>query len=401
MYTDVYKKKYNQISGIILALFITTNLYKIYLPNVFGVDLTLLLAVFCCFVIMLDLYFFKDIKSKYLIFAWSMVCFFYLFSYLYTPSISYSRQKLIEILVFNTLIICTSIIVFNSEEGIKYFHKIIVAFGLVLLSSLIFSYNISNINGLIYVLRLNYLVYSRHLLLVSIICMAKYLAISNLKMKAVYILLSMLCFYGILISGARSTAIFLVLILLVFFNYNFKKTHSFYMIIIFLFIAGFLVGTSNLNVGEVAIERIKTIDKNNDTYSRANYLKVSFDIFKDKPFFGGGVGSYPIYFNNIDEEDYPHNIIMEVIDETGLVGFSAFFFMLILVIIKVKNRLEIYRKKKEYEMSFYEISLLLYIVMMVLFSSIGSARVMYSSITILYCGGISSSKNSNYLKHKN
>jgi O-antigen ligase len=51
----------------------------------------------------------------------------------------------------------------------------------------------------------------------------------------------------------------------------------------------------------------------------------------NNPIFGNGVGSWPIYFDTLDERNYPHNILVEILTEFGLVGFLFFCILLILV----------------------------------------------------------------------
>lgn len=72
------------------------------------------------------------------------------------------------------------------------------------------------------------------------------------------------------------------------------------------------------------------------------YLKT-LDIIKENFVFGVGLGGWPIEYRGIDVIDYPHNILLELQSETGIVGL--FLFLSILWVASTK----IMKKNKDYK----------------------------------------------------
>ena len=72
---------------------------------------------------------------------------------------------------------------------------------------------------------------------------------------------------------------------------------------------------------------------------RIEYLKFVWNHFDDTflfAFFGHGCGSFGYYFTGEDVVLYPHNIIMEIIFEFGLLGLTIFVLFLISSIKKIR-----------------------------------------------------------------
>ena len=68
------------------------------------------------------------------------------------------------------------------------------------------------------------------------------------------------------------------------------------------------------------------------------------DMFLDRPLFGYGVGSYNIYCNNMGYFSgalHAHNIYIQMLAETGIVGFMLFMVAFISSLLKT---VEITRK---------------------------------------------------------
>jgi O-antigen ligase len=64
------------------------------------------------------------------------------------------------------------------------------------------------------------------------------------------------------------------------------------------------------------------------------YLR-SIEIIKDNLIFGVGLGGWPIKYSGIDIIDYPHNIILEIFSEIGLIGLTLFLLILVLVSVNI------------------------------------------------------------------
>lgn len=55
-------------------------------------------------------------------------------------------------------------------------------------------------------------------------------------------------------------------------------------------------------------------------------------------FVGYGTSSYPVLVFNKDIREYPHNFILELLVENGLIGLYFIQFFLILLFFQIKKR---------------------------------------------------------------
>lgn len=70
-------------------------------------------------------------------------------------------------------------------------------------------------------------------------------------------------------------------------------------------------------------------------------IVAAFGKIKEKPYFGNGLGT----FSNLAEYKYPHNIIVEILYSTGLVGLCVFLFCAARIFLKSHSSI----KKIKYE----------------------------------------------------
>jgi O-antigen ligase len=71
--------------------------------------------------------------------------------------------------------------------------------------------------------------------------------------------------------------------------------------------------------------------------NRVESYKLSWQMFQERPVFGWGLGSFN-GFKNIKWttiQKYPHNILLELLAETGVVGCLLFLFLCYLIIKKI------------------------------------------------------------------
>lgn len=83
-----------------------------------------------------------------------------------------------------------------------------------------------------------------------------------------------------------------------------------------------------------------------DIFGRAFLLKKALEMFIQRPIFGYGIGSYWAYITGITGwNNYPHNVILEVISELGITGLVIFVFFLSMVLYKIKLMLKYYKEE--------------------------------------------------------
>lgn len=75
--------------------------------------------------------------------------------------------------------------------------------------------------------------------------------------------------------------------------------------------------------------------------TRLDMITASLSIWKQCPIFGVGLGNWQSHFDNYYQpgynNDYPHNIIAELLSETGLVGLFLFCGVLICALLPLSN----------------------------------------------------------------
>jgi len=181
--------------------------------------------------------------------------------------------------------------------------------------------------------------------------------------------------FSILASGSMSTFIFANIIVLYWILTKFKKNAIISLNILFLFLIFgiYLINNGYLNTVFYKMEVYREVGIGG---ARLNYLSAGIKMFAESPIIGHGIGSFPVYFNGIDIVNYPHNIIIEILSEVGLLGFAIFSSLVIYL-------LSIWKKKKYFKIGkntmlkdIYK-PLLIYFVMMIITSSIGNARLIY------------------------
>tara|TARA_B100001559_G_scaffold276764_1_gene247872 strand:+ start:52 stop:1293 length:1242 start_codon:yes stop_codon:yes gene_type:complete len=194
--------------------------------------------------------------------------------------------------------------------------------------------------------------------------------------KNIY-LTSLLSIFFILISfliGERSNFIktFIIIVFFSFFAYEIKLKYKFLIIVIITAIVS-LTLSLNENYKERYYNQFTGMLFNNGLNHYINYslygahYKVAYEIFKDNPYFGVGIKNFRVEsfsekYDNLNHSyperrgnTHPHQIHLEFLSETGLIGYACFMiFILVSIIFSLKN----YIKNK----NLFQLSSILYIL---------------------------------------
>jgi len=104
------------------------------------------------------------------------------------------------------------------------------------------------------------------------------------------------------------------------------------MIVFVLAIVG-IIALVGFGVKMTTIERASFVMEDgaadSSTSERIFLYETAWDNWKEAPVIGKGIGSYPELIGRYGEFVYPHNIILEIGVETGLVGLSLFFVIIL------------------------------------------------------------------------
>lgn len=81
---------------------------------------------------------------------------------------------------------------------------------------------------------------------------------------------------------------------------------------------------------------------------RANYLRVGANILEEHPLMGGGLGSFPILHADPKYQTVPalyglarmpHNVYLQVVTETGIIGLCLFLLPILYLFVRMKRSL--------------------------------------------------------------
>jgi O-antigen ligase len=161
------------------------------------------------------------------------------------------------------------------------------------------------------------------------------------------LLLSGIAIFLMLLIGGRASiaALCSILIFSIFFrqlNSSYKtkiKTLVFFILTLFLVllihdkITDFLRDT-------IAIKRFLTLLDDSDRSQRVFLFSKAIELFflsAKNVFFGAGINAYSVFVQKYTPAIYPHNIILELLAEYGVIGMTLFFSPIFYILL-LRNR---------------------------------------------------------------
>ncbi|MGK0420374.1 MAG: O-antigen ligase [Polaribacter sp.] len=332
------------ILELLLILYVLSGYIKVFLIlyNIsIGIDITLLLALILVFKVFLSKKiilksFFTSIVLFLVFFIWMII------TIIYSTSNGYLFNK---IFLFSTNIVAFVIplLLFSKIEIKSLLNKFVlistplgICFIAFILPKLYFNEIYNNA--------------SQAYLTVSLFSGMNILLLLLLKVKLfknsyINLLFIILNIAVLILSGGRGGLVlaFLVLTIFGFFKLKLKLKQlklilkSISLIILFGFIIGHLIRqTEYVELFERSIARLELLTEFNGLNSggggksiegRVGMLNFSFDKIVHSPtslVFGYGIGSFWYEYTGIDGRGYPHNLVLEILFELGLIGLLIF-----------------------------------------------------------------------------
>lgn len=158
------------------------------------------------------------------------------------------------------------------------------------------------------------------------------LIFAYLKKSKISFLLSFTSIIALILLSGRGVVIGLGLSLFIIYIRRFKMTETglrniFFTILLIVFTVNFL---PNWKGSEVLLSRMENITQGDKSLlSRYEQYKFVVNTFFENPILGIGLGSFGVEFFNTDIRAYPHNLILEVLVEQGLIGLILFLSFLL------------------------------------------------------------------------
>jgi len=325
--------------GVFKALFVLISI------NIF--DLTILSAVSIMVLLSIKRKYKISREDIYLIILLGLFSSIYMSSLLYSPSSVYGPQKLVG---FMGLLFSFVVGLLLPQSAKNSFLSVIPDFSIVIAIAFILIMT-SNLQAL-----LNFDFSGLGLVVGEVLGVGVIIALFNPNKSILRRLGILLSISLILFLGARGPFLFLILIGffvgLVQVGKNFNnlmniRKKTFYFIIAAissaLILISLLSGTAIFEFLESGFSRFLLFfesDKGSSVTSRMQMILDAIYYIDQSPIFGHGLGSYGLIVYGTDFRAYPHNGVLEVWFEAGILGlisFMAFILMSFFVAMKRKH----------------------------------------------------------------
>lgn len=333
---------------LFLVIFLQSGIIKVLLTyfNIpTFVDLTILSALLLFVTIVINLH-----KNNYRIelnknqiiniFIMFLILISIIFSLFYTSSENYAYTKTFH---FLTILIAFVYPMILKKFSIKKFFTFFILSTLII--SIVYTPLFFKAYSILYTANINVktqMIYGSYLTVGYIIGISIILNVfSNLYNNKIKLLITVILFSILFITGARGPIVFLLLTFVIYgFNIifikrkiNIKKT----ILISSLLILVFILISSKINfdvIFERSINRLFALTTNEDSASNDRLKRYYFVLEKtnsENLLLGHGFGSFGIEFEKKDLRSYPHNIFLEFLFELGIIGLFLFLFLLYLI----------------------------------------------------------------------
>ena len=169
------------------------------------------------------------------------------------------------------------------------------------------------------------------------------------KSKIILKLIEAIAIISIIVLQSRAAifSLFIIYFFIVFFR-NRNKLSSFFSILFSLGVLLFFLNNTSFVTSEKFFNTFN-LEQDQSYNQRISYYENALNLFKEKPIFGHGIGSWKIESlkNNIDIDNnviipyYVHNDFLQMLVETGTIGFIAYmtiFFLIVINLLKIYYR---------------------------------------------------------------
>lgn len=322
-------KKYKRLAiSLIFVFFLNSGSLK--WMSFWPIDTTVLFGLFCVIIIFIriGLNQKKEFKTPFVIKIFFFLIFWIFISCIYTPSYSYYLEKFSRTLLL-IISLLFPLFIFKDKDWIFVLREAFSVFGILglILLTVVYLKGGFSLN--------NYFLSSSdpgsnipdYLTIGQIFGVFFFINLS--RNTPFWILIKIWAFLMMIMLGGRGPILFLIMFLIL--NYIIKSRFTFKNIIkwtLISVVSPFLVTAFfNWSGSEKITNRFENITQGDASLAaRRNLIKESFDLIEVHPFFGVGYGGFGITVENKDSRSYPHNILLEIFVETGIIGFIIFVY---------------------------------------------------------------------------
>ena len=254
-------------------------------------------------------------------------------SYFYTDAPHYGGQKLLRFLVIGGILFLAPFFIIFTEEDFRRFVRIFMGFSTLNAIQLVLNLETRRRDVDLDITKIG----AGWLMGMAILLVLFYPLSRNRRTQRVLLAILLPLFsVGLMASAARGPMVSVAAIVLfgiaVLIRQGQLRGHVAAFLLIFL-IAGvggaFLIlrSTDETKYTEKAGE-LKTLvtegTASGTAAKRMDYYRTTLAAIPDHPLLGNGVGSWAVFYYRNDQRNYPHNMILEIAFEEGVVGLAAF-----------------------------------------------------------------------------
>lgn len=290
-------------------------------------------------------------KALSLIYVYLLFVTWLLISLYWTPSSVYAIEKSLNFVILGTWIVFGSLIISQNPERIKRFFFSIFSLSLWMAVEAYMQLSV-NQGNFVEVLGGNYIGLGRVIGFATLLIFCYLLFYAKNKLQ-VLLLFILLCSYLYLLLNVGSRGPFIacsigMLVPLLFSIRINKGSLTLAKYTVFIFIIVLFLGTYIFFViqnGKMlgTISRLMTLfvedNHGSSAATRLEHYNHAIRLWSEKFLTGHGIGAWPLINGFSDVRSYPHNIILEIMVEMGIIGLFLFCLFLYFGIFYVKRNI--------------------------------------------------------------
>ena len=277
-------------------------------------------------------------------------------SYLYSPAPTYGWDKLIRFLVISGILFLAPLVLIKKTEDVRHFTLAMLVCATLLSIKLLYGINDASLfdpgghplsseardvtqigAGQLVAISLLWLLFCPHY---------------SLRRLSLMISVPLLC-AALIASVARGPILFFVVVLVLFmFSHHVRVSVTSTKVWLPVLLFGLLAFAGSLywlQRQEAAQEKFRTkkaeIEEvlrgsSTPTYTAGRRLTLygwALEMFAEKPLTGWGLGGWSYYVFDRDMPSYPHNLVLEIAAEEGVMGLAALGTLLLTVFLAMRR----------------------------------------------------------------
>jgi O-antigen ligase len=273
-------------------------------------------------------------------------------SQLWSPSQVYAHEKVTYVaVVILWCLTASAVIIGSSRVRVWRFFWLLLVFGTV--ASL--DHIVTFLTATGYWKIDYYLTLGRLAGLVVVVAFAFWLRSPPLSVSGVFFLaVFALCGYVLLIGGGRGPTAAVAISILVPLLLSFRLPHArlviskriiptLGLIALLVLALGLLIISADDSLRTLRRFDVLMNERGQSALDRFAFWQAAVEYWAERPFFGQGVGAFPVLYYGIDLTRHPHNIILELLMELGLIGLALF----VLLVLVAGHRIRLQRLRAD------------------------------------------------------